>query len=135
MNSIYLRLNKIEKRLEGEEFFEGGLSYCFEVEELKMSMEDIKPLKDVLVSVKAISASYELLLKQIENSKDDIDSLCSEWHIEDDIRNDILDIIEDADIYRLGDEEYYITSGSTYSVFRLLVKDDEYVLMEFYRTD
>ena len=135
MDSIYLRLNKIEKRLEGEEFFEGGLSYCFEVEELKMSMEDIKPLKDVLVSVKAISASYELLLKQIENSKDDIDSLCSEWHIEDDIRNDILDIIEDADIYRLGDEEYYITSGSTYSVFRLLVKDDEYVLMEFYRTD
>ena len=44
-------------------------------------------------------------------------------------------IIEDADIYRLGDEEYYIPSGSTYSVFRLLVKDDEYVLMEFYRTD
>ena len=135
MDSIYLRLNKIEKRLEGEEFFEGGLSYCFEVEELKMSMEDIKPLKDVLVSVKAINAADGLILKQIENSKDDIDSLCSEWHIEDDIRNDILDIIEDADIYRLGDEEYYITSGSTYSVFRLLVKDDEYVLMEFYRTD
>ena len=135
MDSIYLRLNKIEKRLEGEEFFEGGLSYCFEVEELKMSMEDIKPLKDVLVSVKAISASDELLLKQIENSKDDIDSLCSEWHFADDIRNDLLDIIEDADLYRVGDEEYYITSGSTYSVFRLLVKDDEYILMEFYRTD
>ena len=135
MDSIYLRLNKIEKRLEGEEFFEGGLSYCFEVEKLKMSMEDIKPLKNVLVSVKAINASDELLLKQIENSKDDIDSLCSEWHFADDIRNDLLDIIEDADIYRLGDEEYYITSGSTYSVFRLLVKDDEYVLMEFYRTD
>ena len=135
MDSIYLRLNKIEKRLEGEEFFEGGLSYCFEVEELKMSMEDIKPLKDVLVSVKAISASDELLLKQIENSKYDIDSLCSEWHFADDIRNDLLDIIEDADLYRVGDEEYYITSGSTYSVFRFLVKDDEYILMEFYRTD
>ena len=135
MDSIYLRLNKIEKRLEGDEFFEGGLSYCFEVEELKMSMEDIKPLKDVLVSVKAINASDELILKQIENSRDDINSLCSEWHIEDDIRNDILDIIEDADLYRVGDEEYYITSGSTYSVFRLLVKDDEYVLIEFYRTD
>ena len=104
-------------------------------EKLKMSMEDIKPLKNVLVSVKAINASDELLLKQIENSKDDIDSLCSEWHFADDIRNDLLDIIEDADIYRLGDEEYYITSGSTYSVFRLLVKDNEYVLMEFYRTD
>ena len=76
MDSIYLRLNKIEKRLEGEEFFEGGLSYCFEVEELKMSMEDIKPLKDVLVSVKAINASDELILKQIENSKDDIEEPC-----------------------------------------------------------
>jgi beta-xylosidase len=135
MDSIYLRLNKIEKRLEGEEFFEGGLSYCLDAEEVQMSMENIKPLKDALVSVKAISASDELILKQIENSRDDINSLCSEWHIEDDIRNDILDIIEDADLYRVGDEEYYITSGSTYSVFRLLVKDDEYVLIEFYRTD
>ena len=65
MNSIYLRLNKIEKRLEGEEFFEGGLSYCFEVEELKSIEDSFFELNDfnVFVSYK----EYEQYRKYLED--------------------------------------------------------------------
>ncbi len=135
-DSLYIRLARIEKQMEGNEFFEGGISYCFGVDEVQVSPDNCKPLKDVLLSLEAMTPSDELVLKRILNAKDDIEAICAEWHFEDDFRKQLIAIVEDLDAcYSICDDDAFISWGNVYSVFRLLEKDGEYALAEFYKSD
>ncbi len=109
MVDIYEALKDIEDRLEGEEYF---------------------------LELEAIFDDEDIVLEIIPEVEEDIRSICTEWHLNEEFTDLMLRAsIESKGYYKVCEDCYYIAKGNVCDVFRILETDDSLLILEFYKID
>lgn len=134
---LYEKLKSIENALEGNEFSEGGVSYYISVEKMDDTVSFDIALKNILVELEAIPLSEDnIVLTQIEFPQDEIRKLCAEWHLGEQISDEIIGLIDDdTKVYRCCEDYEYISKGLVGEIFRIIEKGQERVVVDFYLVD
>lgn len=131
--SFLAKFYQIERELEGDEYFSHGISYMFSCDQIS---KDLKPLKDILLQNSAIGEDEEVKLTSIDDRLADIKKISEDWHFNESIDSGLSKLIEEADgYYKMSDDGFYATNGNLWSIFRIVEKGDELVLLEFFHCD
>lgn len=134
--NLYESLRKIEDKLEGEEYFQGGVAYYMTVDKLKFDISDIAALKKYFVGLHVINNDEAISLIPVEDKLNDITNLCNEWHFSQFITDEMLDIVSHCEgYYQMFDDYYYVAKGNISDIFRLIQNGDELVMLELYICD
>lgn len=133
---IYDKLKTIENELNGNEYFEHGVTYCIGFDSLDVNLPIGMAIKNQLVKYEVLEESEELYIEKIEDYLRDIDTLFQEWHL-DMITNSVLKVLSDnAIVYKVLDDcTIYYSKGSLCSVFRVIEMLNERILVELYIID
>lgn len=134
---LYEKLKNIEGLLEGNEYFEGGVSYCMSVEKIDDTIPLDLALKNILLRLEAIDSFEEnMIITPIQCPKNEIKKLCEEWHLKEQIDIQIMTIIDnDTKMYRCCDDYEYISKGCVSEILRIIEKGKERVFVDFYVID
>ena len=133
---MYDKLKKIEDELEGEEYFDGGIGYYFGCDLVPAIGEKIESIKDILIKNKVVGKDDNVELVNIEDIVRDFEPISDEWHFNERIKKRFMDIFLEADgYYSITADGSYAAYGYLWSTCKVLQKDDELVLLEFYITD
>ena len=94
-------------------------------------------LKNILVELEAIPLSEDnIVLTQVKCPQDEIRKLCAEWHLGEQISDEIIGLIDDdTKVYRCCEDYEYISKGSVGEIFRIVEKGQERVVVDFYLVD
>lgn len=136
---LYEKLGKIEKLLEGEEYFEGGVTYCLSFHKLNSRLSLNDSLKEQLIELEVIdliNTNRELNVIFVQQPKLELKKLCDEWHIYKEISDKILELINDEiKMYKFCDDYVYVSSGVVSEIYRIIENEEERILIDFYITD
>lgn len=129
---MYPELKKIQKE---HEYFE-GVYFCFACDLVAMTLDDPEPLKDMLIEHKVLGKEDNISLSKVEDPASDINAICDEWHINEQFRKTFIEMIESADAYyEMTADGSYAAGGYLWSMCRVVQKDGEFVLLDFYLCD
>lgn len=134
---LYDELIRIEKMIEGNEYFSGGVSYFVGIDKLDSSLSLDLAVKNRLLELDAIRSSEKnMVMTQIMHPENELKRLCEEWHLDEKICKIILGAINaDTKLYRCCDDFEYISRGAVGEIFRIIEKGKERVLIDFYIAD
>lgn len=134
---FYEELKNIEKLLEGNEFFDSGVTYYIGIDKLDESLPMDIALKRVLIDCNAIDTLEENIdIISIENPMNEMQKLCEEWHLNNIITRKMLKKIDDkTQMYRFCEDYEYISKGCVGEIYRIIKKGRETVLIDFYIVD
>ena len=129
---MYEKLKEIEVELEGEEYTDGGISFYFGCDLIPTT----ESIKEILIKNKVLGKDDNVELVNIEECVSDFESISGEWHFSEQMKKRFLDILEKADAYYgITADGSYASWGYSWSTCRVIKKDDQLVLLEFYITD
>ena len=134
---LYETLKNIEKLVEGNEYSAGGVSYYIGIDKLEDGLPLELAVKKILLQTEAIASSeIDIVIIPIKQPGNDIRKLCIEWHLEEQICNEIAGLLDDdSKMYRCCDDYEYISGGAVGEIFRIIEKGKERVLIDFYIAD
>lgn len=134
---LYEKLKNIENLIEGNEYFDGGVSYCVTFDVLDNSLSFDFAIKNRLLEMKAIKSSENnMVITPIKQPKNEMKNLCDKWHIDEQVCNELLCVIDDdTKLYKCCDDYEYISYGTIGEIFRILESGQEKVLVDFYISD
>ena len=134
---LYEELKSIENLIEGNEYFDGGVSYCVGIDKIDGAVSLDFAIKKCLLEMEAIvSSEMKIVITPIKYPRDEIKNLCTEWHLNEQICNKMLSLIdEDTKLYRCCDDYEYISKGVIGEIFRIIEKGQERILVDFYVVD
>lgn len=134
---LYEELKSIENLLEGNEYSDGGTSYCIGFDKIDDALSLDSAIKKILLEIEAIVSSEEnIVITPIKHSRNEIKNLCVEWHLNEQICNKILSLLDDdTNLYRCCNDYEYISKGVVGEIFRIIEKGQERVLIDFYVVD
>ena len=133
---IFDLLKEIEKEVNRDEYISYGASYFLAVEELKFQITDMISLHRLFVKLETDMKEGALNPAEITDRSADFKMINDLWHFKDDITRKLMNVIGDADAYyRLFDKDDVISRGNVNDIFRIVKKDNELVLLEFYACD
>lgn len=136
MGSLFNELKGIEKEIDDICYTINQISYFMGCDLVSMTLSDLEPLKEILVQRKITASDDNVSLTKIDNPTEDIRAICNEWHFDDAIASRLISIAEDADgYYHMWADGSYASYGNLMSICRVLQKDDEFILLEFYNCD
>lgn len=129
---IFEQLKKLEKSVEGNEYFRGGVGYYFSVDKLDESISLKLALKQRLLEIKAIELTENITLTIVDNPQDDINTICENWNFDKTITNEIQNLIDDTtNVYRCCADYQYISKGCVCDIFRIIVKNGKLFCWNF----
>ena len=119
------------------EYFDGGVSYCVGIDKIDGAVSLDFAIKKCLLEMEAIvSSEMKIVITPIKYPRDEIKNLCTEWHLNEQICNKMLSLIdEDTKLYRCCDDYEYISKGVIGEIFRIIEKGQERILVDFYVVD
>ena len=134
MGSILKDIKEIEDK--GIEHTEGQVGFFFTSCSVEMTLEDMTPLKKVLTEHKIIGEDDNVSLVKLEDPDSDIRAVCKEYYVSPDLAERFIGVIKEADdYYKVWADGFYEKTGYLWSDCRVVCKDSEYVLLEFYICD
>ena len=135
-NTICESLKKIEYILEGEEYSAGGVSFYLDVTKLDFDISDNESFNRLFVNLGVIDENYDVGLTSIIDKEGDIKRICSEWHFNQAVSIELIDIVTQSDGYYQAFEGYgWVAKGNVSDLFRILQYKDELILLEFFICD
>ena len=134
---LYEDLKLIEKSLEGDEYFNGGVSYCIGIEKYDENVPISISVKRMLMSMNVNSSiKNEINVVRINDIENDLQRLCSEWNFNDKICSSLFNILDEkVEMYSFCEDYEYIAMGNVGELFRILKRDEEIVCIDFYIVD
>lgn len=134
---LYEYLKLIEKLLEGDEYFSGGVSYCIGIEKYDENIPISISAKRMLMSMNVTySVKNEINVVRINDIENELQRLCDEWHFNNKICSSLFNILDDkVEMYSFCEDYEYIAMGNVGEIFRILKKDEEIVCIDFYIID
>lgn len=123
---MYDELKKIEADI--EEYCEGQICYYYHCELLTAPLDDVANLKEVLIRNKVIGKDDNVESIKIDDVAADFEPISDEWRFSEDIKQRFLEVIKNAD-------GYYKVYEDDWSTCRIIQKEDEAVLLDFYICD
>lgn len=132
---LYDSLKVIEEIVEGDEYIAHGASYSISIVK-KLKSIDVEELRAALLDWKVDINNDSVNPSEIEDRATDFYKINDVWHFKDEIANKLMNIIYEADgYYRPLDKDDYYSRGNVTDIFRVIKKDEEIVLIEFYACD
>lgn len=129
---LYEELINITNLLEGNEYYEGGVSYYLGIMKMGIDLPLELAIKSVLPEIE--ESGSELI--SITEPRIEIENLCKKWHLEPFIYNKMCGLIDDnTKLYKFCDDSEYVSQGVISEVFRIMQKGRERVLLDFYVVD
>ena len=127
----------IEKLLEGDEYFDGGVSYCIGIEKYDENVPISISAKRMLMSLNVTSSiKNEINVVRINDIENELQRLCSEWNFNDKICSSLFNILDEkVEMYSFCEDYEYIAMGNVRELFRILKRDEEIVCIDFYIVD
>lgn len=136
MGSIYSKIKAIEADKEGIEHNEDMIGFYFASSKVEMTLDDTANLKQCMIDHKVIGEDDNIFLIKEDERTADIKWVCNDFRISDDLTEEFVKVINEADAYyKITADGSYERSGYLWSTCRLICKDDEYVLLDFYICD
>lgn len=134
---LYEDLKNIENLLEGNEYCEGGVTYYVGFDKIDSNLSVDIAIKNFFLKMEATASSEKnIVITPIKCPKNEIRNLCAKWHLNEQICNKILSLIDDSTkMYRCCDDYEYISRGVVGEIFRIVEKGQERVLIDFYLVD
>lgn len=136
---LYEKFEKLEKLLEGEEYFEGGVTYCLSFHKLNSTLSLNDSLIEQLIELEVIdliNTNGEINVISVQQPKMELKKLCDEWHIHKKISDKILELINDEiKMYKFCEDYVYVSSGVVSEIYRIIETEEERILIDFYITD
>ena len=134
---LYEDLKLIEKSLEGDEYFNGGVSYCIGIEKYDENVPISISVKRMLMSMNVTSSvKNEIKVVRINDIENELQRLCAEWHFNNNICSSLFNILDEkVEMYSFCEDYEYIAMGNVGEIFRILKKDEEIVCIDFYIVD
>ena len=130
------RLKSLEKEIKAHEYCPDQIGYYFCCEFVDMTLDDLEPLKELLVKHKIIGPDNSLETVKAEEPQEDFTAIADEWHFTDEVKAEFKSIIDDADAYYIvninGPDA---RSLSDWSSIRVLQKGEQFAELEFYICD
>jgi hypothetical protein len=132
---LFEKLKKIEHIVEGDEYISYGASYFISIVKMLKSM-DVKELREVFLDLEVDIKSDSVNPSEIEDRSSDFKLINDIWHFKGEIADNLMNIIKEADVYyRPLDKDDYYARGNVNDIFRIVKKDGEIILIEFYACD
>ena len=98
--------------------------------------EKIAELRKVLLDLKVDIKNDSVNPSGIEDRLSDFKMINDIWHFKNEIADNLIHIINEADgYYRLLDTDDYYAKGNVNDIFRIVKKNEEIILIEFYACD
>lgn len=134
---LYEELKLIEKLLEGDEYFDGGVTYCIGIEKYDENVPISISAKRMLMSMNVTSSiKNEINVVRINDIENELQRLCAEWHFNDKICSSLFNILDEkVEMYSFCEDYEYIAMGNVGEIFRILKRDEEIVCIDFYIVD
>ena len=134
---LYEDLKLIEKSLEGDEYFNGGVSYCIGIEKYDENVPISISVKRMLMSMNVTSSvKNEIKVVRINDIENELQRLCAEWHFNNNICSSLFNILDEkVEMYSFCEDYEYIAMGNVGELFRILKRDEEIVCIDFYIVD
>ncbi len=134
---LYEDLKLIEKSLEGDEYFNGGVSYCIGIEKYDENVPISISVKRMLMSMNVTSSvKNEIKVVRINDIENELQRLCAEWHFNNNICSSLFNILDEkVEMYSFCEDYEYIAMGNVGEIFRILKRDEEIVCIDFYIVD
>lgn len=134
---FYQKLKKIEQSIQGCEYSDGGVAYCLGIDILDSSITLDRAVKKRLLELNAIiSTEIDIVITQIQHPEEELLQICTAWHFDEKICNEILSLVdENVKLYRCCEESEYVAKGNIVDVFRIIEKGPERVLLDYYIVD
>ena len=134
VEDIYSKIKKIEDTL--DEHTEGQVGFYFTSVKVDMTMDDTTNLKKALLEEKVIGNDDNVFLEKPDDPCSDIKRVCEDYRIETGFIESFISFVKEADeYYKVNADGFYARSGYLWSDCRLICKDGEYVLLDFYICD
>ena len=96
----------------------------------------MESLKRLFVNYGVIDESYDITLTSVIDKESEIKRICSEWHFNQDITEELTDIVVQSEGYYQAFEGYgWVGNGNVSDLFRILQYKDELILLEFFICD
>ena len=132
---LFEKLKKIEHIVEGDEYISYGASYFISIVKMLKSM-DVKELREVFLDLEVDIKNDSVNPSEIEDRSSDFKLINDIWHFKGEIADNLMNIIKEADVYyRPLDKDDYYARGNVNDIFRIVKKDGEIILIEFYACD
>ena len=127
----------IEKLLEGDEYFDGGVSYCIGIEKYDENVPISISAKRMLMSLNVTSSiKNEINVVRINDIENELQRLCAECHFNDKVCSSLFNILDEkVEMYSFCEDYEYIAMGNIGEIFRILKRDEEIVCIDFYIVD
>ena len=136
LEDIYSKIKAIEDAVKENEYTEDQVGFYFASRKVEMTLEDTANLKKALLEEKVIGEEDKVFLEMAEEPCSDIKAVCNDYRIRPDLADSFLSAVEEADeYYKVNADGFYARSGYLWSDCRLICKDGEYVLLDFYICD
>ncbi len=134
---LYEDLKSIGDLLEGNEYSNGGVSYYIGIDKIDNNVSIDFAIKKILLKMEAIASEEKnIVITPIKYPQNEIRNLCAEWHLNEQICNKMLSLVDDdTKMYRCCDDYEYISKGAVGELFRIIEKGRERVLIDFYIVD
>lgn len=134
---LYEDLKSIGDLLEGNEYSDRGVSYYIGIDKIDNNVSIDFAIKKILLKMEAIASEEKnIVITPIKYPQNEIRNLCAEWHLNEQICNKMLSLVDgDTKMYRCCDDYEYISKGAVGELFRIIEKGRERVLIDFYIVD
>ena len=136
MESLYSEIKKLEDTLKGNEYIDGQIGFYLTTCKVEMTLDDTQNLKQVLIDHKVIGKEDNVSLVKEENPDSDFKAVCKDYYISAELTEALIRVIKEADgYYKVWADGFYESSGYLWSTCKIVCKDQEFVLLEFYLCD
>lgn len=133
---MYDTFKTIEKYIEENEYFAGGVGYYFTVDMLDDTISLSDAIRKLLIEYRAMGEKDKTELSELGDAAIEVRKLCEEWHFEKEVTDKAVGCIEqNAKIYKCCEDYEFISYGNICSKFRIIETEKEKVLLEFYIVD
>ena len=136
VEDIYSKIKKIEDAVKENEHVEGQVGFYFTSRKVEMTSEDTTNLKKALLEEKVIGEDDKVFLEKVDDPSSDIKAVCKEYYIRSDFIDSFVSVIIEADeYYKINADGSYAKNGYLWSDCRVICKNGEYVLLDFFICD
>ena len=112
------------------------MGFYFTSVKVDMTIDDTANLKKALLKEKVIGNDDNVFLEKPDDPCSDIKRVCEDYRIETGFIESFISVVKEADeYYKVNADGFYARSGYLWSDCRLICKDGEYVLLDFYTCD
>ena len=131
---LFEELKCIENQIEGNEYFDGGVAYCIAIDKIDHALPLDCAVHQFLSEVTE-EPEINVEITAIKEPKSELRNLCIQWHLDDEITNKILELVDDDTRVYKGCEDYVYVSLGVSEIYRIIEKENERVVIDFYVTD